>query len=160
MMIILMGVSGSGKTTIGKLLAEELAWTFYDADDFHPQANVEKMQSGQPLNDEDRIPWLERLRQLLRDAGKSKTNVVLACSALKARYREYLLIDENVRLVYLKGDAALIQQRMQQRQNHFMKAAMLASQFAALEEPEQAVVVDVSPSPTEIVQNIRKKLGI
>ncbi|PYS80122.1 MAG: gluconate kinase, partial [Acidobacteria bacterium] len=134
MVIILMGVSGSGKTTIGRRLADELGWKFYDGDDFHPRANVEKMAHGVPLDDEDRAPWLESLRDLIRSCLVRGESAVLACSALKRSYRQYLLIDENVMLVYLKGDYELIEERLEGRSEHFMKPKMLDSQFDALEE--------------------------
>lgn len=160
MVIVLMGVSGSGKTTIGRLLSQELGWKFYDADDFHPQTSIDKMQGGLPLGDADRIPWLEELRALVRTCLEQDENAVLACSALKEAYRAYLLIDEQVVLVYLKGDSKLLRERLQQRQGHFMNPTLLDSQFADLEEPEGALVIDVSPSPSVIVQSIRKHLRI
>src|SRR6185503_20292259 len=104
MIILLMGVSGSGKTTVGKLLSEELGWKYYEADDYHSSANVEKMRGGIPLDDADRQPWLETLRDLIRNCLEREENAVLACSALKESYREFLLIDERVVLIYLKGD--------------------------------------------------------
>jgi gluconokinase len=160
MVIILMGVTGSGKTTIGRGLARELGWPFYDADDFHPAANVEKMSRGVPLDDADRAPWLAALRELVRGLVESGGHAVLACSALKKSYRDYLLIDGRVRLVYLKGDDGLIRERLRDRRGHFMEAAMLDSQFAALEEPEGALRVDISPPPAEVVEAIRDGLGV
>jgi gluconokinase len=112
--VVLMGVSGSGKTTIGQLLAAELGWKFYDADEFHPESNVAKMSRGIPLSDADRLPWLETLRDLIRGCLARQESCALACSALKRSYREYLLIDERVKLVYLKGDYALLEQRLRE----------------------------------------------
>jgi gluconokinase len=161
MIIVLMGVSGSGKTTVGRLLADALGWEFYEADDYHPSANVEKMRSGIPLDDADRRPWLESLRDLIRNCLEQKENAVLACSALKESYREFLLIDERVVLIYLKGDYEVIRQRLGQRRGHFMNPNLLDSQFDALEEPARAdMQVDVSSSPDEIVRNIRSRLGL
>lgn len=158
--VVLMGVAGSGKTTIGRRLAEELGWQFYDADDFHPSSNVEKMSRGIPLSDSDRVPWLESLRDRLRDCLERNESCVLACSALRRSYREYLLIDERVKLVYLKGDYALLEQRLKDRHGHFMKPEMLASQFATLEEPEEAAHLDITPPPDVIVDAIRRRLDV
>ena len=161
MIIILMGVSGSGKTTIGQRLAQALSWPFYDGDQFHPPANVARMQQGMPLTDEDRWPWLQALRARIETWVQQGVSAVLACSALKQAYREYLIIDEaEVRLVYLKGDYDLIHERLVQRQGHFMPLGLLASQFAALEEPEQGVVVDIVHPPETIVALIREHLGV
>ena len=160
MVVVLMGVAGSGKTTIGRLLSQELGWKFYDADDFHPHANVEKMSRGVPLNDADRIPWLEALRDLIKLCLERGESAVLACSALKEHYRQYLLIDERVKLVYLKGDFDLIQERLKSRRGHFMKPEMLDSQFGALEEPAQGLHVDISSPPEEIIEAIKNWLGI
>jgi gluconokinase len=160
MVIVLMGVSGSGKTTVGRALAAELGWKFYDGDDFHPRTNVEKMARGVPLDDADRAPWLEALRDLIKSCLARGEDAVLACSALKRSYREYLLIDERVRLVYLKGDYELLEGRLERRRGHYMKAGMLDSQFAALEEPRRGLTVDVSPPPEKIVETIRKGLGL
>ena len=160
MFIVLMGVSGSGKTTVGRMLARELGWQYFDADDFHPRASVEKMNAGIALDDADRIPWLEALGDLIRRSLERGEPGVLACSALKRSYREYLLIDEAVRLVHLHGDYALIRQRLEERRGHFMSPSLLESQFAALEAPEPDARIDVAASPAEIVGLIRSRLGI
>ena len=160
MVIVLMGVAGSGKTTIGRGLADELGWKFYDGDDFHPRANVEKMARGLPLDDDDRAPWLESLRDLIRSCLARGESAVLACSALKRSYREYLLIDENVELVYLKGDYELIEGRLEGRRGHYMKPKLLDSQFAALEEPERGLTVDISLPPEKIIETIRSRFGV
>ena len=161
MIIILMGVSGSGKTTIGERLAQALGWPFYDGDQFHPPANVAKMQQGMPLTDEDRWPWLHALRTHIETWLQQGMSAVLACSALKQAYREHLIVDEaEVKLVYLKGDYDLIQERLAQRRGHFMPPELLASQFAALEEPEQGVVVDTVHPPETIVALIREQLRV
>jgi gluconokinase len=155
-----MGVAGSGKTTIGRLLAVEVGATFYDADDFHPPANVEQMRRGVPLTDAERAPWLAALRELIRACLRRHERAVLACSALKAAYRTYLLLDERVKLVYLKGDYALIRERLAERSGHFMKPDMLDSQFATLEEPTQALLLDVAAPPAEIVKTIKDRLAL
>jgi gluconokinase len=160
MVVIMMGVAGSGKTTVGKLFASQLGWTFADADDYHSAANVEKMWSGIPLTDADRAPWLESLRSSIAGWIAEGTNAVLACSALKNDYRERLRVGAEVRFVYLKGDRALLDERMHARHGHFMAERMLESQLATLEEPEDAVVVDVDRSPAEIVAEIRKRMAL
>jgi len=160
MIVIVMGVVGAGKTTIGKLLASELGWQFADADDFHPQANVEKIRSGIPLTDDDRRPWLERLRSQIEAWIAEGHNGVLACSALKQSYRQELDAGPHVRFVFLKGSADLIAQRLQSRHGHFANAQILASQFADLEEPAGAVNADISATPHQIVAEIRQKLGL
>jgi 6-phosphogluconate dehydrogenase len=151
---ILMGVSGSGKTAVGKALAQKLGWDFYDADDFHPSANIAKMASGIPLTDEDRAPWLDALHELIASTLKANRSGVLACSALKERYRQRLLEgNDGVQIVYLKGSYDLIWQRMAQRTDHYMKPHMLQSQFDALEEPADALTVDIAlPIPTLLEQ--------
>lgn len=160
MVIVLMGVTGSGKTTIGRMLSQELGWKYYDADDFHSPANVEKMSSGIPLNDDDRRPWLEALSDLIGHCLERGENAVLGCSALKESYREFLLVDEKVKLIYLKGDRDLIQKRLNARQGHYMNPALLDSQFEALEEPEGGWNVDISLSPDEIIKAIKGYLSI
>ena len=160
MVVILMGVSGSGKTTVGRLLAERTGATFYDADDFHTPANVEKMRAGVPLTDEDRRPWLDALRALVASCLERGERAVLACSALKEKYRERLRVDGRVRFVYLEGDYELIEQRLKNRRGHFMKREMLKSQFETLEEPRRAVRVDAAASPDEIVDAIKARLGL
>jgi gluconokinase len=158
MIVILMGVSGSGKTTIGKSLAESLGWRFFDGDDFHPDANVTKMGKGIPLSDNDRQPWLNALRKLIKQLISKDVSAVIACSALKKVYREYLQDDmEAVRFVYLKGDYELIRKRLDGRSSHYMKADLL-SQFDALQEPEGVLTVDISRDPGEIMKSIQKGL--
>lgn len=163
MVIILMGVSASGKTTVGKLLADKLGWQFYDADDFHPPANVAKMRSGVPLTDEDRKPWLQALASLIEQSLASAHSIVLACSALKAAYRDQLRAPARsdpkaVQVVYLKIPVSVASERSGQRQDHFMPAALVESQFATLEEPADAIVVDATLTPEDIVAEIRKTL--
>lgn len=160
MIIILMGVTGSGKTTAGRKLASSLGWEFFDADDFHSVANVAKMKSGVPLNDDDRKPWLESLQRLIQDRLMNDQPAVLACSALKQSYREILLIDEQVKLVYLKGDYDSIKARLSARNNHYMNPALLESQFQILEEPDDAFRVDVQAPPDEIVNLIRATFDV
>jgi gluconokinase len=160
MIVIVMGVVGAGKTTIGSMLAAELGWQFADADDFHPPANVEKIRNGTALTDADRAPWLELLRKAIAGWSDAKTNVVLACSALKCSYREKLKVGLEVRFVYLKGSVALIAERLHERHGHFAGQSILASQVADLEEPQSAIVADIRQSPAQIVDSIRKQLGL
>ena len=161
MIVVLFGVAGSGKTKISRLLAQELGWKFYEADELHPKSNVEKMRQGIALTDKDRWPWLERLRELLGESIARKENVILACSALKEKYRAYLQISDEINWVYLKGEYQLIADRLRQRHGHFMNPILLRSQFETLEEPKgDAVIVNVDASPTKIVQSIREQLGI
>jgi gluconokinase len=162
MIVVVMGVSGAGKSTVGKLLARELGWSFVEADDYHSAANIEKMRRGIPLDDEDRQPWLNAVRHRLEEAGARGENVVLACSALKHAYQHYLAqyAPESVRYVYLVGSEELLRERLTRRTGHFMNPALLHSQFEALEPPEGAIRVDVTPSPEVIAATIRLKLGI
>jgi gluconokinase len=160
MIVIVMGVVGAGKTTVGKLLASQLGWKFADADDFHPQSNVEKIRQGIALTDQDREPWLDRLREaIVRWIAEGKS-VVLACSALKRAYREKLVPGPQVRLVYLKGSAALIADRLRSRHGHFAGESILTSQLADLEEPEKAITVDISDTPEKIVVEIKRALAM
>jgi gluconokinase len=161
MVIVLMGVSGSGKTTVGTRLADALGWAFADADDFHPPANVEKMRRGEPLTDEDRWPWLRAIREHIRNRLADEEPAVVTCSALKGSYREALLDDvDGAELVYLRGSYDLIRERLEARTDHFFDAEMLDSQFEALEPPssDEALVVDVDASPDAIVDTIRRRL--
>ena len=155
-----MGPTGAGKTTIGSLLASQLGWEFVDGDRFHPPANVGKMKRGIPLNDADREPWLGAIREAMLRWITEKRNIVLACSALKRAYRHRLAAGPEVKLVYLKGSYDLLRERLRRRYGHFANEAILAGQFADLEEPEDAVTVDVSSSPEEIVAQIRGELGL
>jgi gluconokinase len=143
MTVLLMGVSGSGKSTVGRALAAELDWPFLDADTLHPPANVAKMASGIPLTDADRWPWFDRIVAEMRRYAAAGKNVVIACSALKQAYRDRLASGGSVRVVYLKGDAETIAPRLAGRRGHFMPPSLLASQFATLEEPDNAIVVDI-----------------
>jgi gluconokinase len=154
-----MGVQGSGKTTVGRALAERLGWRFADADEFHPPENIAKMAAGIPLDDADRAPWLTALRAEIDRTLAGASNLVLTCSALKERYRQRLLTD-GVVLVYLRGTRELIASRLGARAGHFAKLDLLASQFADLEEPTNAFTVDVSLSVEQIVREIRESLGL
>ena len=160
MVILLMGVSGSGKTTVGTLLAHQLGWQFADADDYHSAANKDKMRHGIPLTDADRAPWLATLRSLIAGWIADGTNAVLACSALKQSYRDELRVSDAVRVVYLKVSPEILSQRLLERHGHYMKQDMLDSQLATLEEPHNALAIDGSKSPPEIVNDIRQRLGL
>lgn len=163
MIVIAIGVSGAGKTTIGKLLAQELGWPFYEADDFHSQANIDKLHRGIPLTDADRWPWLESLRQLIKRSLETGDNAVLACSALKRAYRERLHVSDEVKFVFLRGDYALIEKQLRRRHGHFMNPELLRSQFADLEEPkpdEDMVTIELGRTPQELVEEIKTKLRL
>lgn len=151
--LVIMGVSGSGKSTIGRLLAEKTGKVFLDGDDFHPPENVRKMKSGEPLNDDDRRGWLEHLARVIEESERSP---VVACSALKESYREAL---QGSAFVFLDGSPELLAERMGQRSHHFMPATLLASQLETLERPMDALVLDIKESPDELVKQIRKHLG-
>lgn len=159
-MIYVMGVSGSGKSTIGKLLADTLGCSFYDGDDFHPEKNIKKMQSGKPLNDEDRHDWIVLLNRLAKKQSHGRL-VVISCSALKESYRQTLrngIIDECL-FIYLKGDYQTILQRIKNRDDHFMPVDLLQSQFDTLEEPDYGIHVDSNQSQEENISFILKKLS-
>ena len=158
MIYLIMGVSGSGKTTIGQALSQKLGCTFYDADDFHPPENIAKMSQGIPLNDSDRLPWLKAIKLLINQHQEENKNAVITCSALKQSYR-YLLQENttDIIFIYLQGSYETILKRLQNRSKHFMKENMLISQFKTLEEPENAVIIDINLSVEEIVEEIIAK---
>jgi gluconokinase len=160
MVIVVMGPTGSGKTTIGSLLGKRLGWDFVDADEFHSAANKAKMHQGIPLTDADRAPWLAAIRKQMERWIAEKRNVVLACSALKQSYREQLCRGPEVKLVYLKGSYELIAQRLLTRHGHFADEHILAGQFADLEEPADALVIDISAAPDAIVEKICRGLEL
>ena len=163
MIVLLMGPAGSGKTTVGELLAAQLSWGFADGDDFHPPANIAKMSQGIPLTDEDRLPWLQSIRGAMQQWQAQGKSVVVACSALKRSYRELLGIGPNakdIKLVYLKGAYELLLERLHSRAGHYMKEQMLASQLADLEEPTDAITIEISKSPERIVSEIRAQLSV
>ena len=155
MIVVVMGVSGCGKSTVGALLAQTLAAEFLDADEFHPPENVAKMAAGVPLTDADRRPWLERLNEQL----KRRTNAVLACSALKESYRAILAAGLDCRFVHLRGPIELIRARMEDRSHRYMPASLLESQFATLEPPAGAIEVDIAHSPARCVEAIAAALA-
>jgi len=155
-----MGAAGSGKTTIGRQLAAGLGWNFADADEFHPPANVAKMSAFIPLDDTDRAPWLAAIRAYIERQLAEGRNAVVTCSALKERYRAVLLgVPGQVRLVYLKGTAEVLRSRISRREGHFMKPAMLDSQLAALEEPADALVIDIAQPPEQIIAILRRMVS-
>jgi gluconokinase len=156
-------VTGAGKTTIGQLLGQELEWEFYDADDFHSVANIAKMEAGIPLTDEDREPWLDRLRELIEHCLVAEKNVVLACSALKKAYRDCLRVSDGVKFVFLRGNRRKISEQLQHRHEHFMNPVLLDSQFEDLEEPqpsEHALSLELGRSPRDLVELIKTKLKL
>ena len=160
MILLLMGVTGSGKTTVGKLLAQRLGWPFLDADDFHPPQNIEKMQHGVPLTDQDREPWLAAIHAELLKCASTNQNAVLACSALKQSYRGRLGAGVELRICYLQGTYREIAARLQSRTGHFAGEGILAGQFADLEAPRDALVLRVSETPEEIVGDVLRELKL
>jgi len=161
MIIVLIGPMGCGKTTIGQLLAGKLNWLFYDGDDFHSEANIEKMRIGISLTDEDRRPWLEGLHNKMLQLNRSNKNAIIACSALKKTYRQILGIDhEAIRSVYLKGSYDLIRDRLSNRNHPYMDNHLLESQMETMEEPQKGLTVDISMSPGDIVKQIIDRLHL
>jgi gluconokinase len=163
MIIVIFGVSGAGKTTVGKMLAEQLGWRFIEGDDFHPAANIEKMRNGHPLTDEDRWPWLDCLRKQIEQLLSTGENGVLACSMLKRAYRDRLRVSDEVKFVFLRGDYALVEKQLRSRHGHFMNAALLQSQLDDLEQPqpdENVLTIELGPAPLQIVEKIETKLNL
>jgi len=158
MVILLMGTTGAGKTTVGKLLAARLGWAFLDADDFHPPENIEKMKRGIPLTDADRLPWLEKIHAELVRLSSAGENAVLACSALKQSYRDRLCAGIEMRIVYLRGSYEEMRRHIEHRHGHFAGESILAGQFADLEEPKDALVLDVSRTPDELAAEVIARL--
>lgn len=149
-----MGVTGSGKTTIGKILSKELNLAFYDGDNLHSLDNINKMKKGIPLDDNDRLPWLKKIKEII----DNKENIIVACSALKESYRKLLTENKEVNIIYLKGDFNTIEKRLKNRKNHFMNPNLLANQFEILEEPKNAINVDILDAPESIVNYIKDML--
>ena len=160
MIAVITGVTGSGKTTIGKLLAVQLRWKFYEGDDFHPPANLEKLKRGEPLDDQDRLPWLTAIRDTIRAAIDRGEDAVVACSALKESYRRMLRISPDVIMVHLEADPELIEKRLKHRSGHFMNPVLVQSQFETLEEPEGALQIDAGMRPGEIVGAIKARFAL
>jgi gluconokinase len=159
MFILVMGVTGSGKTTVGKLLSAAMGWPFYDADDFHSPENVRKMASGVPLTEEDRGPWLEELHRLISQRNERGKNGILACSALKTAYRRILSAEADLAVVYLKAHPGLIRSRLDTRSGHYMSPRLIESQFLDLEEPKEGIIIDAARPPEQIVETIRSELA-
>lgn len=156
-----MGVCGCGKSTIGGLLAQQLGWAFRDGDDFHPPANVAKMKSGTPLNDDDRRPWLQGIRRFMDETEAAGQSTVMACSALREIYRDVLGRNQPwVRFVYLSGSRELLAERMRARSGHYMPPVLLDSQLAILEVPADAITMDIAQPPAELVAEVIRKLDL
>jgi gluconokinase len=160
MVILVMGTTGAGKTTVGKLIGKRLGWTFLDADDFHPQANIEKMKHGIPLTDADRAPWLTNIHSRLHELSADGKNAVLACSALKQSYRETLSAGLDFRIVYLRGTYQQMRKHIATRRGHFAGESILAGQFADLEEPTDALTLDVAGTPEGLANQAIEALGL
>jgi len=159
--LIIAGVAGVGKTTVGRLLAIDLGWEFCEGDDFHPPGNLQKMVAGVPLTDQDRWPWLQALKDELGRAIREERSLVVACSLLRKSYRKVLINDfDPVRAVFLQAEEHLIQERLSRRDPHFFSRELLQSQLETWEEPEEGIVVDASQAPAEIVRELKKKLGL
>jgi gluconokinase len=159
--VVLMGVTGTGKTTVGRLLADRLGWTFVEGDDFHPPANVAKMRGGEPLTDADRMPWLRALRAKIDALVAAGQSAVVTCSALREAYRDVLARGRpEVRFVWLTAPPGLIRDRLEHRSGHFMPPSLLESQLETLEAPASVLVVDATPPPARIVTTIRQRLGL
>lgn len=162
--LVVMGISGSGKSTIAAMLAQRLHWIYEDGDWFHPKSNIEKMHHGEPLNDEDRWPWLHAIAAWIDATRRAGNHGIVACSGLKRAYRDILIGDrKDVRLIFLKGDCELIARRVAARADHFMPSALLESQFKTLEEPqadERPIVVSIVPHPRDIVETIVNQLTL
>ena len=161
MLIIITGVSGVGKTTIGKLLSENMGWAFYEGDDYHSNVNLAKMKNRTPLTDEDRWPWLDALRTKISEIVLREENAILSCSALKESYRMHLRSGlRDIVLVYLQADYQLIRNRISERVGHFMNADLLASQYSDLEEPRNAIIVDAALEPMAIISYLKRALSL
>ena len=160
MILLVIGTTGSGKTTIGEMLAKRLGWLFLDADNFHSAANKEKMHRGIPLTDADRGPWLAAIHDELLRQSQQGRNVILACSALKQEYRDELHAEVDMQIVYLKGSETVLREHIESRHGHFAGESLLPSQLATLEEPTDALVVDVSQMPEEVVDEICARLRL
>jgi gluconokinase len=160
MILLVMGVTGSGKSTVGKLLADQLDWLFLEADDFHSMANKEKMHRGVPLSEADRLPWLRAIHAELLAQTANGRNIVLACSALRKSYRRVLTAGLDVKIVYLRGSRELIGERLRGRMGHFAGEAILGDQFAVLEEPSarEAMIVDIQESPEDIAKEVLRRI--
>ena len=160
LIIVVTGVAGSGKTTVGRELAAQLGWPFFDADDFHSAANKKKMAHGVALTDDDRRGWLEALRSLIAERSRAGSNAVVACSALKESYRKTLCVDPAVvKFVFLKGSLGLIKERLHNRKGHFFAERLLGDQVATLEEPADAITVEIADTPKKIVATLRGRLA-